>query len=178
MNKLLSFTFLMFFSLAAAPIVIRANDTIKMQKADTVTNDRLSAKQVYDLEMAKIENKGNGFFSKEETVIPIAFFTFVIAIIGLVLYFRNQNNKKLFEVYLKYAEIGKDIPAELLSPKKRKRSNLFLGVIILSVGIGLMSLIIMGNPAWIFGLIPFFVGLGYITVYIIEKKSAKNDEPA
>ena len=78
-------------------------------------------------------------------------------------------------------EKGQPVPAELLmAPTRaaRQHSDMRRGVIWTMIGIGLMVWLGAVNDweggAWSFGLIPFLIGLGYLSVWKLE---AKKDVP-
>jgi hypothetical protein len=71
-------------------------------------------------------------------------------------------------------EKGQPVPEALLNPPPvvRQRSDLRRGIILLSVGAGLMVLLGALNDweggAWSIGFIPFIIGLGYLLVWRLD----------
>ena len=107
-------------------------------------------------------------------VMPIAFFLFVLMIIGTSQYFNHKKTRLQTELYMEYLKQGKDIPEQLMVRQKDVSSNLKRGIILMSVGLGvcvfLYSQNIHGNE-WTMGAIPFFIGVGYLVVYLLSRKS-------
>jgi hypothetical protein len=106
-------------------------------------------------------------------VMPIAFFIFILVIIGFSQYFNYKRNKDRMALYLKYLEHGKEVPVNLLVQPKDVSSNLKRGIILIAVGIGVSIFLFADSPGstdWTLGIIPFLIGAGYLTVYKISPK--------
>jgi hypothetical protein len=104
----------------------------------------------------------------------VAFFGTPIAIVGLILYFSFSRSRALHKTVRMMVEKGQPVPEALLNPPPvvRQRSDLRRGIILLSVGAGLMVLLGALNEweggAWSLGFIPFIIGLGYLLVWRLD----------
>jgi hypothetical protein len=112
----------------------------------------------------------------------------VVAIIWIKSNSKNKQNRLQAEVYAKAIEHGQELPAnffETLPQEPKKRANpLNIGIILIAVGVGIS--LFFAVIAWIgvkesmqgapIGIIPFFIGIGYLLIHFIGKKqAAKND---
>ena len=104
----------------------------------------------------------------------LAFFGTPIVIVGLILYFSFSRSRALHKTVRMMVEKGQPVPEALLNPPPvvRQRSDLRRGIILLSVGAGLMVLLGALNDweggAWSIGFIPFIIGLGYLLVWRLD----------
>ena len=104
----------------------------------------------------------------------LAFFGTPILIVGLILYFSFSRSRALHKTVRMMVEKGQPVPEALLNPPPvvRQRSDLRRGIILLSVGAGLMVLLGALNDweggAWSIGFIPFIIGLGYLLVWRLD----------
>ena len=104
----------------------------------------------------------------------LAFFGTPIVIVGLILYFSFSRSRALHKTVRMMVEKGQPVPEALLNPPPvvRQRSDLRRGIILLSVGAGLMVLLGALNDweggVWSVGFIPFIIGLGYLLVWRLD----------
>ena len=104
----------------------------------------------------------------------LAVFGTPIVIVGLILYFSFSRSRALHKTVRMMVEKGQPVPEALLNPPPvvRQRSDLRRGIILLSVGAGLMVLLGALNEweggAWSIGFIPFIIGLGYLLVWRLD----------
>lgn len=107
-------------------------------------------------------------------VIPIAFFVFVLVIIGLSQYYGHKRTRMQTDLYMEYLKQGKEIPEKLMVRQKDVSSNLKRGIILMSVGLGVCIFLFAQNTngtEWTMGVIPFLIGVGYLIVYRLSKNS-------
>jgi hypothetical protein len=107
-------------------------------------------------------------------VIPIAFFLFVLMIIGISQYFGHKKARLQTELYMEFLKQGKEIPDKLMIRQKDISSNLKRGVILISVGVGVCIFLFADAPGgtdWTLGIIPLLIGVGYLVVYKLSKGS-------
>ena len=92
-----------------------------------------------------------------------------VTLVGIILWYKMRRNQLLHETALKLAEKGQPIPPELFSDSSGPHANLRLGVVLLMLGIGIaLALYLIGLRSWAFGIIPMFMGIGYLIVWKIE----------
>jgi len=98
----------------------------------------------------------------------------IVALAGMFIFSASRQRHRTIRMMV---EKGQPVPAELLMPPTRaarQHSDMRRGVIWTLVGIGLMVWLAAVNDweggAWSFGLIPFLIGLGYLTVWKLETK--------
>ena len=104
-----------------------------------------------------------------------------VFVIYLILHYGNKNKNKKLETLLKIVEQGGDVNPELLDmleTEKGPTSDLRKGLIWLAIGIPLTLAMMLNNVGddWatgLFGLIPVFIGLSYLTVMKYGQKDGK-----
>lgn len=173
-------------------IVKNRKEIHEMQK-DSLMLSKLSPTQLLDLkrqefevEKQRIENEGrnemplNGFGIVMICLLP---FLFVATILLIQARARNRESQRRYDIYMKSLEMGQTIPEHFFDePKKATQpsSNLKRGILWLVVGIGIVIsfLIIHKEEGLIVGIIPGFVGIGYLLVHFLDKPKtiADNDE--
>jgi len=94
----------------------------------------------------------------------------IVAVVGLIFYFRNRRNKMLHETLRAMVDKGMPIPPELLNQSvsdrtKRPRNDFRTGLILISLGAGVA--IFKNHRA---GFIVLFVGAAYLVASLLEKK--------
>jgi Domain of unknown function (DUF6249) len=96
-------------------------------------------------------------------LIPLAGIAFPVAVIWLVLHFRERQRQQLYETVKHYADRGMPVPRELLDPPKpaQRPGNAprFIAFTLIGVGIGI------GLMFWNLEL-PNLVGIGGLVVCI------------
>ena len=109
-----------------------------------------------------------------EIWVPIGSFLMVVLIVASVSFSRAYVKSRQYEVYQKYVESGKEIPADLLREprekiKKTRETYLQNGLINLAVGLGLGLMFHLGNfgneGLWAVGFIPGFIGIAHLIMY-------------
>jgi hypothetical protein len=102
----------------------------------------------------------------------------IVALAGMFIFSASRQRHRTIRMMV---EKGQPVPAELLmAPTRaaRRHSDMRRGVIWTMIGIGLMVWLGAVNDweggVWSFGLIPFLIGLGYLSVW---KLDAKKDVP-
>ena len=119
----------------------------------------------------------------EWVAIPIVLIIFVtifglpVAIVGTILYFSFSRSRAMHKTVRMMVEKGQPVPEALLNPPPvvRQRSDLRRGIILLTVGAGLMVFLGATNEweggAWSIGIIPFMIGLGYLLVWKLDVRT-------
>jgi hypothetical protein len=115
-------------------------------------------------------------------LVPFTTFAFLFLMVFVILIFRNRKNRAMHETLRLLVEKGAQIPHELLVPPVRKRSDLRAGVLLISGGLGFglfMSIIGMFDPNALqgagVGLVPVFIGIGYLIVWKLNKKNGQSE---
>ncbi|MDD4994208.1 MAG: DUF6249 domain-containing protein [Paludibacter sp.] len=172
--------------------IVRSSKEIHEMQKDSLMLSKLSPSQLLDLkrqefevQKQQIENEGrndmpfNGF---ELFLICLLPFVFVVVILFMQAKARNRESQRRYDIYMKSLEMGQTIPEHFFDePKKATQpsSNLKKGILWLVVGIGIVIsfLIMHQNQGLIVGIIPGFVGIGYLLVHFLDKPKtiADND---
>jgi len=174
--------------------IIKHSKEIREQQKDSIMLSKLSPNQLMEIKKQEMEikkqeaeNEGrsdmpfNGF---ELFLICMLPFLFVSVIVFLNVRAKNAESKRRYELYQKSLEIGQAVPEHFFDePKKiNPSSNLKRGILCLAVGVALLIyyVIVHNNFVLIGGIIPAFVGIGYMLVHYLDKPktdtAAKNDE--
>ena len=144
---------------------------------------KLSADQILELKKGEnevrrqeIENEGrsdmplNGVGIVLICLLP---FLFAAVIITLNVRAKNEESKRRYDLYTKSIEMGQTIPDHFFDePKKANNvSNFKRGILWLAVGVAVViSFLVMGQNKWLFiGIVPTFVGIGYLLVHYLDK---------
>jgi len=163
--------------------IINNSKEIQEQKKDSVMFSKLSADQILQLKEGEQEVQKqqivkdgrndmplNGF---EIVLISILPFVFVIIIIAVQVKAKKEESRRRYDLYTKSLEMGQAVPEHFFDePKKaNSASNLKKGILCLFIGLGvLISFIVLHNKsAMIFGIIPAFIGIGFLLVHFLEK---------
>jgi hypothetical protein len=155
---------------------------------------KLSPNQILDLKKGELEvqkeqiqNAGrnqmpfNGF---ELFMICLLPFLFVATIIIVQVKAKKEESKRRYDLYSKSLEMGQTVPEHFFDEPKKENpaSNMKKGILWFVVGLALViSFIVIGEKdALIVGIVPTFVGIGYLLVHFLEKpktiSTGDNDE--
>jgi len=146
---------------------------------------RMNPDQIYELARRKIDSEGLASRNIDPPVVavivPAATFAMIVLIVWLVVAFRIKKTRQIHDTLRLMVEKGADIPTELLSPPRKQNVDLRRGLLLVFGGAGymlFMGLLSAFEPDAInglgVGLIPFFVGIGYLLVWKIEKRQAND----
>lgn len=91
-----------------------------------------------------------------------------IAIIGLILWYKSRKTRLIHETAIKLAEKGQPVPSELFIGVEEPASDLRRGVVLVALGLGLGVFMAQIDKPWSVGLIPLFMGVGYILVWKLQ----------
>jgi hypothetical protein len=174
--------------------IISNSKEIQEQKKDSAMYSKLSPNQILDLKKGEfevqkeqIQNEGrnqmpfNGF---ELFMICLLPFLFVATIIIVQVKAKKEESKRRYDLYSKSLEMGQTVPEHFFDEPKKENpaSNMKKGILWFVVGLALViSFIVIGEKdALIVGIVPTFVGIGYLLVHFLEKpktiSTGDNDE--
>ncbi|MEI8086047.1 MAG: DUF6249 domain-containing protein, partial [Paludibacter sp.] len=160
------------------------NEGLKQSVKDSILFQKLSSDQLMELkrqenelEQQKIEANNhnadiplNGFGIVMICLMP---FLLVASIIFTQAKVRNRESQRKYDLYMKSLEMGQTVPEHFFDePKKTDTtSNLKRGILWLVVGLALTIsfLVIKEKEALILGIVPTFVGIGYLLVNKLDK---------
>ena len=92
-----------------------------------------------------------------------------VMLVGLILWYKARRNALLHETALKLAEKGQPVPHSLFADTSGPKANLRQGVVLLMLGLGICAaLYLSGIKVWAVGIIPLFMGVGYLIVWKLE----------
>jgi hypothetical protein len=110
-----------------------------------------------------------------EIVVPVAFFLTILLVVISTLALRYRRHAQTQETLRLMIEKGTEIPPELLTPPMSQYSDLRRGLILLGAGLSLSILIALiqgfGSGSWAVGLIPAFIGAGYLIVWRYSQRT-------
>jgi Domain of unknown function (DUF6249) len=118
-------------------------------------------------------------------VVFLSIFGAPVLIVAVIMYFGFSKNRMMHKTVRMMVEKGQEVPAALLAPPppaQRQRSDMRRGVVLVTVGLGLMLFLGAVNDweggAWALGIIPFLIGAGYLLVWKLEGgQKGKTDNP-
>jgi hypothetical protein len=171
--------------------IIKSSKEIQEQKKDSIMFSKLSADQILQLkkgeqevEKQQIENAGRSEMPLNGVgvvIICLLPFLFAGTIIVVNVRAKNMESKRKYDLYTKSIEMGQTVPEHFFDEPQKKAnpaSNMKRGVIWLAVGLAvILSFIIMHQrDGLILGIVPAFVGAGYLLVHFLDKP--KSDSTA
>lgn len=163
--------------------IITKSKEIQEQKKDSIMLSKLSPNQLLDLKRGEQEVEKQRIESASHDSMPLGSgaivlicllpFLFVAVIITLSVRAKNAESKRRYDLYSKSLEMGQTVPEHFFDePKKvNPSSNLKKGILWFVIGAGiLISFIVMNQKeALIVGIVPAFVGIGYLLVHFLDK---------
>jgi hypothetical protein len=155
----------------------------KLDNKDIVEIIKFKEKLQNDNEMAvKFAVDPSKFISNFIPVMPIILFTFILTVLFIPIFFNYKKAKGRQLIINNLIEKGKDIPQELLMPQpKTSRSDFHKGVILICFGLSIIVVLLLinipvGIKFWTIGLIPLFIGIGYLISFKLDKTGKNNSE--
>jgi len=161
---------------------------------DSMLMQKLSSDQLMELEKDRINVERQKIDAENDNKLPMGPFAifmicalpFLFAAIIIILNVRSKNaeSKRRYDLYSKSLEMGQTVPEHFFDEPKKANpsSNLKKGILWLVIGLGItISFIVMQKQNnMIVGIIPTFVGIGYLLVHYLEKpktdSTGNNDE--
>ncbi len=169
------------------PSLPAALKNLTQREKDSILLNKLSPEQLLELKKAELENErkkieGNAREDMPLTgfqifMIVVAPFLFVIILIWIIYAAKNKESKRKFELYMKALEMGQPVPEDFFQKDKKDKpnSNLKKGVLWTAVGLALLIYFIINhnNDGLIVGIVPTFVGIGYLVVHFYDRSKEK-----
>jgi hypothetical protein len=110
-----------------------------------------------------------------EIVVPLAFFITILLVVISTLVLRYRRHAQIQETLRLMIEKGAEIPPELLTPPVSQYSDLRRGLILMGAGLSLSIMIGLvegfGEGSWAVGLVPAFIGAGYLIVWRYSQRA-------
>ncbi|HCO68237.1 MAG TPA: hypothetical protein DIT04_10850 [Dysgonomonas sp.] len=109
-------------------------------------------------------------------------FIFTLIVVWTKSLERRKNNELMAELYKKSLEHGQPAPSLDLFQPKNKNNSLRTGILLIFIGIGISTfMVIVSSGENILhgiatGLVPFFLGIGFLVIHFIWKKKNYTDE--
>ncbi len=105
---------------------------------------------------------------------PLSFFLCIFGVVVAVLFARFRRERQLHETLRQMIDRGVDIPPALLMPPQVKPNDRRRGVILITLGAGIAVFLLLvdgkGDGAWGLGLVPAFLGAGYLLASYLPKR--------
>lgn len=163
--------------------IVTNSKEIQDQKKDSIMFSKLSPNQLADLKRqeldvrkqeiekeARLEMPFNGFQLFMICLLP---FLLVVTIVYISVKAKRDEAERRYDLYTKSLEMGQTVPEHFFDePKKESTaSNLKKGILWFMIGLALViSFLVMSHKnALIVGIVPTFVGIGYLLVHFLEK---------
>ncbi len=174
--------------------VVKNNKEIQEQKKDSVMFSKLSPDQILQLKRGEQEVEKKQIEADNHQAMPLGSaaiflicalpFLFAGTIIVVNVRHKNMESKRKYDLFTKSLEMGQTVPEHFFDDPKKANpaSNLKKGILWLVVGLALLiSFIVLHKEnGLIFGIVPAFVGIGYLLVHFLEKpkpdSTVNNDE--
>ena len=163
--------------------IINNSKELQEQRKDSLMLSKLSPDQLLELKQQELEVRKKEiekdsrqempFSSFQLLLIVVLPFVFVTLIIYLTSMSKKEEAKRRYDLYTKSLEMGQSVPDHFFDEPKKTNpvSDLKKGILWLVVGIAiLISFVVMRHTnGLIVGIVPTFVGIGYLLVHYLEK---------
>lgn len=100
-----------------------------------------------------------------------------IALVGLILWYKSHKTRMIHQTALQLAEKGQPVPPELFLGAQEPFSDLRRGVVLVALGLGLALFMYQMDKPWSLGLIPLFMGAGYLVVWKLDAGKSSERKP-
>ena len=162
--------------------IINNSKELQEQRKDSLMLSKLSPDQLLELKQQELEVRKKEiekdsrqempFSSFQLFLIVILPFVFVTLIIYLTSMSKKEEAKRRYDLYTKSLEMGQSVPDHFFDEPKKTNpvSDLKKGILWLVVGIAIIiSFVVMHHTnGLIVGIVPTFVGIGYLLVHYLE----------
>ncbi len=91
-----------------------------------------------------------------------------IMLAGLIVWYKARRARMMHDTAIALAEKGQPVPPELFMAREEPASDLRRGLVLIGLGLGLAIFLAQMDKPWSFGLIPLFMGVGYLIVWKME----------
>lgn len=156
---------------------------------DSILYEKLSADQLLELKRQESEIEQQRIEAENRNEMPLnGFGIFMIVLlpflfVGIVMInlsrIRNRESQRKYDLYTKSLEMGQNIPDHFFEEPKKTNiiSNMKKGILWLSVGLAILIYVVFihENEALILGIVPTFVGIGYLLVHFLDKPKQTNE---
>jgi len=164
-------------------VVANSKEIHELQK-DSIMYSKLSPNQIAELKKQELEVRKQEIAKESRLEMPLnGFQIFMICLlpflfVGGIIVVRvgsqKEESKRRYDLYTKSLEMGQAVPEHFFDEPKKisTASNLKKGILWFMIGLALLiSFIVMGHnkSSLIVGIVPTFVGLGYLLVHFLEK---------
>jgi len=118
---------------------------------------------------------GRSAIQQVEIAVPLACFLTILLVVIATLGFRYRRQAQIQQTLRLMIEKGVAIPPELLTPPVAQYGDLRRGLILMGAGVSLSILIGLvdgfGSGSWAVGLVPAFIGAGYLIVWKYSRRT-------
>ena len=164
--------------------VVESNSKeIQEQKKDSVMFSKLSPNQIlelkkqeFEVQKQQIENEGRNQMPLNGAgivLICLLPFLFIATLVVVQTRAKKEESKRRYDLYTKSLEMGQTVPEHFFDEPKKANpsSNLKKGILWLAIGSALVIyfLIEQRTNGLILGIVPAFVGIGYLLVHFLDK---------
>ncbi len=163
--------------------IVKTSNEIHQQKKDSIILSKLSPNQLLEMKKGEQEVEKQKIEAERHAEMPLpSFIIFLICalpflfagtIIVVNVRHKNIESKRKYDLYTKSLEMGQTIPENFFDEPKKANpaSNLKRGILWLAVGLALVVsfLVLHEHDGLILGIVPAFVGLGYLLVHFLDK---------
>jgi len=140
--------------------------------------------EIEELRVANEDHSDMPFNGIQLIMICLLPFLFVATIVYIITKSKRDESKRKYDLYTKSLEMGQTVPEHFFDEpqKANPSSNLKKGILWLAVGLAILIyfVVIHKNNALIVGIIPTFLGIGYLLVHYLDKPktdtTANNNE--
>ncbi len=163
--------------------IVNNDAQLRQSQKDSIMLSKLSPSQLVDLkkqelevQKQQVENEGRSdtpFTGIQLFMICLLPFFFVATLVFIITRAKKEESNRRYDLYTKSLEMGQTIPAHFFdAPKKQSTlSNLKKGILWLMLGLGLFISLAINHKTdmYIFGIVPSFIGIGYLLVHYLDK---------
>jgi hypothetical protein len=173
-----------------ATMKVEATDSpkeVSQSVKDSIVYSKLSAEEIFALKKMEMEAGQPPKLPLPSIIVLLICalpFLFAGTIIFINVKAKKDESKRRYDLYAKSLEMGQTIPEHFFDEPKKANpsSNLKKGILWFVIGAAIfISLLVMHEKdGLILGIVPTFVGIGYLLVHFLEKpkpdSTVNNDE--
>jgi large-conductance mechanosensitive channel len=166
------------------------NETSKLSdiQRDSITYSKLSPNQLMELKKEQLELEKTRIEKEGKVEMPMSGFQiFLITMLqflfaGVIIYLsirdKSEESRRKYDLYTKSIEMGQAIPDHFFDAPKERNSALKKGILWLFIGLGFTIYFLINHnyDGLIVGIVPSFVGIGYLLVHFLDKPKPNSSE--
>jgi uncharacterized membrane protein HdeD (DUF308 family) len=109
-------------------------------------------------------------------IVPLGFFLLIFGVIFTIYYLNYRKQAQIQKTLQLMVEKGVQLPESLITAWPQRRNKTGHGIVLACLGLSICIALFVSEPGernWIWGIVPLFLGLGYLTAGFMEARTAQ-----